>query len=98
MTSVIYYLFASRLQDSDKELLLRLSKNYAVTYQERGIEALKEEISPDIMFQIVSERDGVIYSRMPQYIDDDFEDENEIEQIKKSSKNGHYISFILRAI
>lgn len=87
VTSVIYYLFALRLQEADKELLLRLSKNYAVTYQERGIEALKEEISPDIMFQIVSEREGVIFSRMPQYIDSDFEDENEIEQIKKEAGN-----------
>lgn len=87
VSSIIYFLLASSLRKSDEALLERLSENYGHTYITNGVESLDKEISPEIMVAIFDQSGKEVFSKMPEYIDNDFEDDDEIRQLKNSSRN-----------
>ena len=86
VSTTVYYLMSNSLRKSDHELITKLARSYAHTYKERGVEKLRDEISPEVIISIVDKNNDEVFTLMPQYIDRDFEDEDEIEQIRKATK------------
>lgn len=82
----IYYLLSNSLRKSDLNLLNRLASVYAQTYEERGSELLQKEISPEILVTIVDRSGKVLFTSLPRFLDNDFEDEDEIRQLDKAIK------------
>lgn len=60
----------------------RMSESYASYYEIKGIDGLNNTVSPETLLMILDGKGNVIYSALPKYIDQDFEDEDEILQIK----------------
>lgn len=86
VSGTVYYLLSNSLRKSDQELIIKLAQTYAHTYKEGGSEHLKEDISPEVMVSILDKGGKTIFLTMPSYIDHDFEDEEEILQIKQDTE------------
>ena len=86
VSTTVYYLLSNSLRKSDQELIMKLAKSYARSYEENGVEHLKDEVSPEVLVSIVSKRGEEKFTLMPEYIDHDFEDEEEIEQIRQATQ------------
>lgn len=83
VSSLIYYLLANSLRQSDRNLISRLGQTYLHTYQSGGEKALRAEISPEILVKILSPDGSTLFSKLPHFIDHDFEDEDEIKQLEE---------------
>lgn len=83
VTTVIYYLLSERMRENDRLYLERAAYSYSQVIKERGPQELL--ISPEEMVILFNSRNEVIYSRMPQYIDHDYEDEEELRQLQKET-------------
>lgn len=82
VSGTVYYLLSNSLRKSDQELIMKLAKSYAHTYQQSGPERLQQDISPEVMVSILNKEGKEIFLQMPAYIDHDFEDEEELRQLK----------------
>ena len=83
VSSTIYFLLADSLRKSDREVTERLAISYSRIFFQKGTTALEQEITPEYFVSILSPDKKVLFESVPQYIDHDFEDEDEIRQIKK---------------
>lgn len=77
---IIYYLLSKSLRENDKNLIRNFQQSYEHAYESGGLVKLKTEISPEFYVSIVS--NGKRKEFLPQYLDNDFEDDEEILQIK----------------
>lgn len=78
----IYYLLSNSLRQNDSQLLERLSSVYAQTFEMKGKELLEREISPEILVVIVDDEGNEVFVSTPKFLDNDFEDEEEIRQLE----------------
>lgn len=86
VSTTVYYLLSDSLRKSDQELIMKLAKSYAYSYKVNGAENLKKEASPEVIVSIVDNNGKELFTLMPAYLDRDFEDEEEIEQIRRGTK------------
>ncbi|MGE3611807.1 MAG: ATP-binding protein [Bacteriovoracaceae bacterium] len=86
VSSTIYFLLGSSLRASDQNLLLNLRQTYAELYREGGPRLLENRIPPEILLVVTDAHGKTIFKHFPEYLDHDFEDENEIEQIESAIK------------
>jgi signal transduction histidine kinase len=82
VSATIYYLLSDSLRQTDKDFIYRLRISYARTLREEGIEKLKDSVSPDLYVAVVNENGQELVEILPEFIDHDFEDEKEIEQMR----------------
>lgn len=82
VTTIIYFLLATSLRKSDQNLILNLGQTYQKLYEEGGSSLLKDRVSPEILLVIKDVNGSEPFVHWPAFIDSDFEDEEEIEQIK----------------
>lgn len=87
VSTVIYFLLATSLRRSDQNLILNLRQTYLKLYEESGPALLKDRISPEILLVIKDQNGTVIFEHWPKNIDYDFEDEDEIKQIKNATRS-----------
>lgn len=87
VSTVIYFLLAKSLRQSDQNLILNLGQTYAKLYQEGGSTLLKDRVSPEILLVIQNEHRVRKFEHWPTHIDHDFEDEEEIDQIKDATSS-----------
>lgn len=78
----IYYLLSQSLRENDKNLIRNFQQRFEHTYKNDGLDKLSEDISPEFYVTIVKDNKR-IFESLPKYLDDDFEDEEEILQIQK---------------
>lgn len=86
VSSTIYFLLASSLRTSDQNLLLNLRQTYVELYKEGGPSLLENRIPPEILLVVVDAQNRTIFKHFPDYLDNDFEDDNEIDQIESRLK------------
>ena len=86
VSSTIYFLLASSLRASDQNLLLNLRKTYAELYMEGGPHLLENRIPPEVLLIVTDKHSKYDFKHLPRYLDHDFEDEDEIEQIEGAIK------------
>lgn len=82
VSSTIYFLLAKSLRDNDLEHLRKLGQSYAQTYAAKGVTGLRSEIPPEIYVSISGSDGKVKFTRLPEFIDQDFEDADEIRQLE----------------
>lgn len=78
---VVYYLLSRSLRENDKNLIRNFQETYEHTYKTQGLQRLKEDLSPEFYLSIVKNDGKVVAEFLPKYLDDDFEDDEEILQI-----------------
>ena len=83
VTTTVYYLLSNSLRESDRYALTRYAERVVSLVGSKGIEGLKQDRQSDLLIMLTDENQTVRYLSLPGYIDHDFEDENEIEQIRK---------------
>jgi signal transduction histidine kinase len=87
VASVIYFLFSHSLRKSDQNLLLNLRETYTQLFLEGGPQLLQNRISPEILVVILEKpTNKIVFEKLPSWIDHDFEDEEEIEQLKEATE------------
>lgn len=84
---IVYYLLSKSLRENDKTLIRNFQQTYEHTYQSQGINSLKADLSPELYLSIISVKGETIAEFLPKYLDNDFEDEEEIRQIASSIKS-----------
>lgn len=82
VSTTIYYLLSSSLRQKDHELVERLANNYSLTIEKMGIDSLIGAISPEIFVSLTDTNGKEIFKSTPRYLDHDFEDEEEIRQVR----------------
>lgn len=83
VTSTVYFLLADSVRKSDREVTERLAESYEHTYLTKGVAALKADVSPEFSVTVIGAGGNVEFESPPEFIDRDFEDEEEIEQVRK---------------
>jgi signal transduction histidine kinase len=83
VTSTVYFLLADSVRKSDREVTERLAENYEHTFFKKGADALRQDVSPEFSVTILKESGEIEFEVVPVYIDRDFEDEDEIQQVQK---------------
>lgn len=78
---IVYYLLSKSLRENDKNLIHNFQQTYEHTYKTRGSSAVEDDLSPEFYFSVVKSDRSIVKEILPKYIDNDFEDEEEIQQI-----------------
>lgn len=87
VSAIIYFLLATSLRKSDQNLILNLGQTYRELYREGGSALLTHRVSPEILLIIREEKGQSFFEHWPTHIDHDYEDEDEIEQIRSAVKS-----------
>lgn len=95
VSGIIYYLLANSLRKSDHEFIISRTRDYIHTYKEAGPEALKHLIEEqrkndddqEMYVSLVTDEKKEIFTYVPEYLDKDHEDEEEIRQIYHDVRN-----------
>lgn len=82
VSSTIYYLLSSSLKTKDQEYIARTAISIAEAIKSRNIEAINDFKSPEILLMIDDQSGKNIYLSMPDYLDQDIEDDFELAHIK----------------
>ncbi len=83
----IYYLLSRSLRENDKNLIRNFQQSYEHTYKNQGLSHLKDDLSPEFFLSIVKNDGTVKVEYLMKYLDDDFEDDEEIQQISSYIHN-----------
>jgi signal transduction histidine kinase len=83
VTTTVYYLLSNSLRENDRMSLTRYAERVVSLVDTRGLEALKQDTQSDLVIMLTDAEKNIRYLALPGYIDHDFEDEGEIEQIRK---------------
>lgn len=87
VSSIIYFLLAKSLRDSDQERLKQLSETYAQTYLQYGPENLSQDISNGLFVLITSPSNENVFLKITEDIEDDLDGNDEIQQLKSEILN-----------
>ena len=84
---LIYSLLSQNMRSSDRQLLMRMGDEYARLYKlnKKSFEQVK--IPEDLVLVIQSSQGLVSYQQAPKYIDHDFEDEAEIQEVMRKTRD-----------
>lgn len=85
VSSIIYYLLSSSLKSKDQEYIARTATSIAEAIKSRNIDAVKDFQSPEILLMVSDSHNQNIFLSMPEYLDQDYEDEEELAQIKSET-------------
>lgn len=78
---IIYYLLSRSLRENDRNLIRNFQQTYEHTYKNQDLSHLKNDLSPEFFLSIVKNDGSIKVEYLMKYLDDDFEDEEEIQQI-----------------
>lgn len=88
VSTTVYYLLSSTLRENGRSYLQRLALSYAQSIEMNPEAfAFRDEINPSVLV-VVLDTDGKTerFTHLPEYIERDFDDEGEIQQIDRDHK------------
>lgn len=90
VSATVYYLLSSTLRENDRAYLQRLALSYAQSIKvNNGVQHISfDKISPELMVKVI-DQDGKteLFSHLPEYIERDFEDADEIRQVDEAQRS-----------
>lgn len=86
VSTTVYYLLSSSLRESDQELITRLTDSYALSIQKFGVESLVNNVSSEVFLSVLDDDGRELYKSVPKYLDGDFEDDDEIKEVRKAMR------------
>lgn len=88
VSTTVYYLLSSTLRENGRSYLQRLALSYAQAIKVNPSSyQFKNEIAPELMVKVI-DQDGrtELFSHLPEFIERDFDDADEIKQIDRDQK------------
>lgn len=82
VSSTVYYLLSSSLRENDQATIRQMALDFGHNIQQKGPDGTKSMIPSNVLVVVLNEKGEEIFSSYPEYLDKDFEDEEEIAQIK----------------
>ena len=81
VSTTIYFLLASTLRKNEQRQMVDFRNTYLNLFEERKLDTQK--LPQDMLFVIKNSEGDILFEHYPTYLDKDYEDEEELEQLKK---------------
>ena len=81
VSTLIYYLLSDSLRVSDQNYLIKIASEYSKNIKQNQEYFFKQEHPDDILLLVQDAQKKNLHLSKPKYIDNDFEDEDEIKQL-----------------